>query len=440
MRKTTCAICIFLPLLPAMTAFAQAQPAVEIGAEERVRSENWNNVFDYSGSANDEREQVRFRTRLWTKIPLGAHIEFNAGLNGETNLKLGLRGNRLDEVAFETANVVIRNIGLRGLSLRVGRQDLMKGDGLVLFEATPWDGSRTLYTNAADLSYTFRKSTIEAIGILNPRTDRFLPRIHDQKKPLIDWDEQALGLYYTDNNLRDTTIEAYYFHKKEINDPRPITNPQYQPNRRVETLGARAKRKFNAQWSATVETAAQWGVQHPTTPIRAWAALGSVTRSFAGRWKPYATTALYALSGDDPARPGRISGWDPIFARWPKFGDLELYSQMPEKAVGYMTNQKRLQLEAGFVPLKGTTWKFYYYHVGAFHPFPGKPTMFGSGTTRGNNFQTRLDFQINSALKGHVDYETLLPGSFYAGSGRAYFLRFEMIAQVKTLLHGSGPR
>jgi hypothetical protein len=91
-------------------------------------------------------------------------------------------------------------------------------------------------------------------------------------------------------------------------------------------------------------------------------------------------------------------------------------------------------LETGFAPSKRLAWRFTYYHAVAFHPFAGKPTIFGTGETRGDNFQTRLDFIINSKLRGHVDFETLLPGDFYSGNGRAYFLRFELIAELKAVV------
>jgi hypothetical protein len=423
-----------MALAPLVLRAQNTSPAAEFGVEERVRSENWNNVFDYSRNTDDEREQVRFRTRFWAKIPFATNVDLNVGLNSESNYKFGQK-NVFDEVMFDTANLAIRNLGVKGLSLKVGRQDISKGEGLILLEGTPGDGSRSLYFNAVDLSYAYRKSTIEAIGILNPRMDHFLPKFNSQNKTLVEWNDQALGLYYTDNNTADTTWEAYYFHKRETGDARAVTNYQHQADRRVETAGARLKRKINAQWSFTGEFARQWGSAHPGTPIGAWAAYGYATRNFKHAAKPYVTVGYWALSGDDPAKSGKISGWDPLFSRWPKWGDLELYSEAYEKGVGYATNQKRISLEGGFTPFNKATLKFMYYKVSAFHPFGFRPAVFGPGTDRGQNVQSRLDFQVNSYVRGHVDFETLLPGSFYAGKDRSYFLRFELIAQAKALVH-----
>ena len=209
---------------PPRPAAAQEPASAQFGIEQRVRNENWNNLFDYNGGADDEREQIRYRTRIWTSLPLPFGIELNAGLNSETNQKLG-HDNVFDEVGFETLNLNIRKLFVKGLALKVGRQDLLRGEGFVLFEGTPGDGSRTLYVNAADLSYSFRKSKLEAIAILDPRQDHFLPMINDQHKYLLDWEDQALALYYTDKNLKNTSIEAYFFHKKEVKDRLAPTNP-----------------------------------------------------------------------------------------------------------------------------------------------------------------------------------------------------------------------
>jgi hypothetical protein len=37
-------------------------------------------------------------------------------------------------------------------------------------------------------------------------------------------------------------------------------------------------------------------------------------------------------------------------------------------------------------------------------------------------------------MRGHIDFQTLLPGDFYAHRDAAYFLRFEMIADATTNL------
>lgn len=421
---------------PAVAQQAESAPAgrvFEFGFEQRVRNENWNNLYDFSGSSDDEREQIRYRTRVWVKAPLSRTVELFAGLNQETNQRFG-KVNQFDEVIVDNAYLDFKKLFVRGVSLRVGRQDLIRGEGFVLLEGNPGDGSRAIYFNAADLAYSFRKSKLELIGILNPKQDRFLPRIHDQRKPLLDWDEQALGFYYTDNNLKKTSFEAYSFYKKEVHDSRAFLNPLLQPDRHVTTSGGRMVHKLTSKWTATGEFAVQWGAQHPNVKISGWGGYGYVRRVFPHRWKPYALGGYWGLSGDDPATKDRIEGWNPIFSRWPKWSELYLYTLWREVGVGYWTNTSMWQGEAGFFPRKPLGFRITYYHMDSFHPFAGNPRTYSSGTRRGEMFQARMDVVAGKNWKGHVLWENILPGNFYSGQDNAYFLRFEVTYQIKGAL------
>ena len=136
------------------------------------------------------------------------------------------------------------------------------------------------------------------------------------------------------------------------------------------------------------------------------------------------------LSGDDPATSD-WEGWDPAFSRWPKWSELYIYSQVRERGVGYWTNLGMWQAETGFSPRKNLDFRVTYYHMDAFHPFPGGPKVFGTGTQRGDNAQIRMDFALNRYMKGHVLYEDHVPGNFYSAANNGYFLRFEMSFLIK---------
>jgi len=405
----------------------------EIGFEQRVRNENWNNIFDYSDRTDDQRNQIRYRTRLWALLPLSSKVTLAAGLNQETcQVIVQRQPYRFDEVIFETAYLDIRDVFLRGLSLRVGRQNLIRGEGALLLEGNAWDGSRSIYNNAAVLSYTRGKAKVELMGILNPARDRFLPRIHDRRRMLTEWDDQALGSYVTLKPRKNLDLESYYFYKKEVNDIRARSNPQFQPDRHVHTAGARWVRRFDKAWTATSEGAGQWGATHAGQDIRAWYAFGHVKKDFSGPAKPYLLAGYWGFSGDDPRTRNRIEGWDPLFARWPKWSELYIYSQVKEKGAAYWTNTSLWQAEMGFSPWRPVRWRFTYYRMGAYHPFEGDARIFGAGTSRGDMWQTRCDFTVNRNWSGHVLYEALAPGDFYRVGSLSYFLRFELIYNIKT--------
>ena len=50
-------------------------PTLDWGFEQRIRTEDWNNITDYNGKADDERRQVRFRNRFWFNLPLTSDVD-----------------------------------------------------------------------------------------------------------------------------------------------------------------------------------------------------------------------------------------------------------------------------------------------------------------------------------------------------------------------------
>lgn len=401
--------------------------SIQVGAEIRFRSENWNNTTDYNSSFADRRNQYRFRTRLWIDVPVTKKIEFYVGLVNEfkkqdtPDLKIDI-----DEMVFESLYVTLKDIGKKGVTLRVGRQNLMRGDGFILMDGNPSDGSRSMYSNSAVLGYTWKKSTIELMGILDPARDRMLPRINDKEKALVDWEEQALGLYYTDRNHKSTDWDSYYFYKKEINDPRPATNALFQPDRNVHTAGSRIVHRFARGITSSSEGGFQWGAQHPSTEVRAWGGYSTVRKDLNRSGKPYFLAGYIALSGDDSKTKNTVEGWDPLFSRYPRWSDLYPYEQSKEKAVGYWSNLHMSQAEFGVTPRNNLSLRTTWYHMRAFHAISKAP-IFGDGTTRGDLLQFRADYKLNDHLRGHLVYEAMVPGTFYCGDSYGYFVRGELI-------------
>jgi hypothetical protein len=85
-----------------------------------------------------------------------------------------------------------------------------------------------------------------------------------------------------------------------------------------------------------------------------------------------------------------------------------------------------VQGEVGFTPWKPINWRVTYFHMGAYHPFPGNPAIFGTGLTRGELLVTRIDYTINRNWSGHTTIEHVTPGDFYKDRSAAYFLQVEV--------------
>ncbi len=435
MKKLLNSILLSAGLL-ASAAWAQSERKAEIGFEQRVRNENWNNIFDWSSSTDDQRNQIRWRTRVWASIPVSSHVTVSAGLMQETNQIAVPRSPwRFDEIAFERAYVDVKDMFVKGLSFRVGRQDVTRGDGTMLIEGNPWDGSRSIYSNAAILGYARGKTKLELMGIDNPSRDRFLPRIHDRNRLLVEWDEQAVGAYLTHQPNKQTDIEAYWFLKKEIRDTRAATNAQFRPDRHLNYWGALGRRRFGNGWSVVGEATIQRGADHASRNFSGWASDGTIKKTWSNaRMAPSVSAGYWAFSGDDPSTSNTVEGWDPLFSRWPKWSELYIYSQLREEGIALWTNTRMSQVEAVFKPWKPLSWRFTWYHMDAFHPFQGSQATFGQGTYRGEMLQSRLDFTINPVWSGHALIERHDPGDFYRGRDSGYFLRFEIICRLRQML------
>lgn len=417
-------------------AAQNAPPTFEFGFQERVRSESWDNLSDHRESTPDFRTQYRFRTRLWALVPLGSDVSFSAGLMNE-NRKLTRPDQAVNgrEVAFETFYLDWR-MG-SGWSLRAGRQNLMRGDGFVLWDGSALDGSRSAYLNALDLAWTRGAFKYEFLAISDPAKDRYLPRLNEAGNPrerqlLNEHDEAALGLYGTwQQDGRD--VQAYGFHKTERHDIRSISDSLFVPDRRVETLGLRWAETLGRGFCAVGEFAVQSGRQdgrpgtiEPASGIRAWGGQGNLTKLFDQAFRPEVTLGWVGLSGDEAATATH-EAWDPLFSRWPKWSELYIYSQVPEAGVATWSNLNLWSVTLQAHPTEHLGLRGTVMWLHAFHPATVAGQIFSSGLGRGRLLELRADFKLSERWQGHVLYERLDPGSFYAGHDAGRFFRVEAI-------------
>jgi len=431
--------------LAAPSAYAQTPNKLDIGFEERVRSEEWNNITDHSDLVNDGHLHYRLRTRLWGQYSIGSDLELAAGINQE-NRKV-----QRPDVAYNGRQIFFDTLSVNwrfspGWAIKAGRQDIMRGEGLIFMDGNALDGSRSAYYNAIDLSRQLgTASKVEFIAISNPRQDKYLPRLGDPDNPnlvqrLTEWDERALALYYTGREIKDTTLDAYYVYKTETNDYRAPANAMFQPDRHLSTVGGRMERTLSGGWSANGELAYQFGTQaaNPaqglaSKAIGAYAGYAHVKKAFDAPWKPRVSLGYIALSGTDP-NSNRIGGWDPLFSRWPKWSELYVYSQPAEKAVGYWTNTGMIEAELRVSPASCLDLRATYYKMSAMEAPGAVTSTWGPGKTRGDLYQLRADLKLNDSFKGHALYEHLAPGNFYQAQDPGYLFRLEVTYTFKTRL------
>ncbi len=439
------AVLVCIGSFPALSQALPGSTPFEFGFEARLRSEDWDNITDHTDTRADYRTHYRFRTRAWLTANLTKDLEISVGLcseNRKTTRPENFRYNGR-EVVFDT--LYLDYTFSPAFSVRVGRQNLFRGEGFVLFDGSSGDGSRTTYFNAIDATYAWSKSKLEFLVISDPKEDD-LPVINEIKTPaekilLNEWDEQGLGLYYTGKEIPGTSLEGYYFYKTEKKDFRATNHPLFQPDRRLHTLGGRIVQDVRGGWTLSAEVAGQQGTQdeRPNTledakDIRAWGGYARVKKGFEAGWKPSVSVAYIAQSGQDPTSD-KITAWDPIFSRWPKWSEFYVISVAPEKAIGYSNNNSMWEAEFKCSPTKALDLRATFYKMAALERLAVTPgPIFSTGKERGNLWQARADYRFGPSLKGHALYENFEPGNLYSGTDSGHFLRFEFTYTFKRLI------
>lgn len=421
-------------LLATLLAAREAPPALTWGAELRLRSESWNQLLDHWEGTEDARIQYRLRSRLWGAWRASESLALRAGLVQENrhivrpDVAIHAR-----EVVFEALAVDWRFHSKGRLSF--GRQDVQRGEGFVLFDGTPLDGSRTSYSNALVAAWEAPAATVELIGISNPRKDQYLPRLGEARRPsevqqLGEWDLRAVGLYATGRPWGPVRLEGYGLHLAATGDGRATSHPFYRADRRVVIAGARVQWEPAPRRMFTAEATAQRGEEdavpglRPQRDLRAWGGYARFSQTFERAWAPFFAAGVTALSGDDPSTTA-CEGWEPFLSRWPKWSEALVLSEIPETAVATATNLALAEAEVRVKPRPWLELKAFWLGLRALEaPTPGG--LYGDGRRRGQIWGARANLDLGHGFRAHGLLEHFEPGTFYARRDGGYYLRFEV--------------
>ncbi|PLX33164.1 MAG: hypothetical protein C0600_01010, partial [Ignavibacteria bacterium] len=115
----------------------------------------------------------------------------------------------LDEIFFDNLYVQWRPETLP-LEVTLGRQNMPLGEGFVVMDGSPLDGSRSIYFNAlrADI-HPAEDHRITLFAMHQPAQDDLLPRINDSDRRLFDTDKDGIGVYYT-GLVASSSLSTYY--------------------------------------------------------------------------------------------------------------------------------------------------------------------------------------------------------------------------------------
>jgi hypothetical protein len=464
---------VLLAVLFAVTAGADPDPGrppvppppvdFDAGLDTRVREVTLHNLLDFvyddtqelgALSTTSDAHFFRVRHRIWTQLKFRGGWRLYSRFTTEWRKYLTpWLVPEKTEIILDNCYLDIPSIAGQPVSLRLGRQDIIRGEGFILLEGGPNDGSRSIYQNAALIGIDgkilgLEKTKLELLAIRNLAWDEYIlangwtdeQRRLGHAKPMQENDETALGFYATYDRPKHHKIESYYIYKEEE------APDAKDPHLTLHTVGARVSGALPAGLTYAAEGAYQFGTHDSIAAgmtardHRSYGGYLHLTRSMLTFGHPQVTVGAIYLSGDDPGTAEQPDaddqGWVPVFSRWPKWSELYIYSLIPEYGrVAYWTNMSALTAGISISLARSTKLAYRYYYLMAPHPHdpqnsppPWQSGFFGDGDVRGHNHQWKLTVKMNKAVAWHFLLERFAPGDFYQDAeDDAYFLRWELM-------------
>ncbi len=425
---------LVVSLLP-VSAFAKIE--YKGGVYERARYEYWGNVFDMDKALKDSRGFFRFKTSVWGQMDLCKDISFYGKLTNENKAYTyfyqstsGKKGFHYDinEVVFDNLYVDLKDFLKMPVDLRLGRQDFLGtyGEGFLIMDGTPQDGSRTFYFNAVKASWKANaKNTVDFLYIKDNKTDDNLPIINrlDGEQVLNYTDEWAYALYHKSDSVKNLHWENYYIYKFEEGDQqRKMT----QRTTKLNTVGSFARYALAPGWTTRAQLAGQFG-KYGSDDRQGLGGYAYLDRDFKdAKYSPSASIGFLYLSGDDP-NTDKNEAWDPLFSRYPWISELYVLSWNSDTEMGYWSNLSAWRLQFVVKPTAKTKLSLWYNYLRANTKPTATSLISGSGKTRGHLPQVRFDYAVNKNIKTYVLAEYLFPGNFYTDKeDGAMFFRYEL--------------
>jgi hypothetical protein len=411
--------------MASVPAPAQDKPAprLKLIFVERFRFEAWDNAVNLDDAANDAFAYTRNRTTLGLSWNAAKNLEVLGKVTNEFRVYLAPK-----DRAFTWHELFVDNLyvkwtipGRVPFTVTAGRQDLNFGEGFVIADGTPGDGSRSYYFNALRLDADIAKGhRLTAFAHETKTTDRFLPVINPRPQALAEQAEKAVALYYA-GAFGPAKVDAYAVRKTTD------ANPAWPLATRTDTFGARVVAPLAKPLSLTTEGALQAG-RYGDAGRSAYGGILHLDYNLTGTLPLLKGFVLggILLSGDDPST-ARMEGWDPIFSRWPKWSESYIYTFTRESRQSYWSNLSSLYAQLAFDFGARSDGHIMVMPMGAGHAQPG---VFPGGTGRGRGtlVRGRLNYKISKFLTGRFIWEHFDPGTFYFPGASSYnWIQFEFI-------------
>lgn len=407
-------------------------------ADLRIRDEYFNNIMTLDSTAPwHEQNYLRYRARWWNVITPVTNFDLNFRLAWEgryftePRAKDNFTGMDWNVGLIDNLNIRWKNLAGLPLTLTVGRQDILNiGDGWLLVDGTPLDGSGTLYFDAARLTLecTNIQTTIDAVYIdQGARNDRWLPPINRLEKYMMEDDERAVVLYGSKKIAKALQTDAFAIYKHT--DAVMATGMSGD----LYTLGGLVSGAPGDHWKYKMEGAWQTGHRRDAMfadrDVEAFGLNSRVTWLPGGSLQPQVRMSYEFLSGDNPNTPGDEM-FDLLWGRWPSWSELYIYSYQKETRVLQVNNLCRVGPGWTITLAKKLDLISDYYLLFSDQDSPtrGTPALFTqTGNMRGQMITGVLKYRHNEHISMHLWSEFIFPGDYYTHSDLLTFLRADIL-------------
>ena len=423
------------------------------GADFRARNEYFDNLLTLNPyHPLHEQDYFRFRGRVWASVTPFEDLSLNARLANEAREWMrpagytgfaGQSGMDWRDGIFDNLNVQWRHILAQPASLTVGRQDVFLGDGWLVGDGTPFDGSWTYFLDAARLTWGLKDqhTTIEVLGIMQDAHDNaWLQTINaNQYLPETEQNEKGAILWVANKSLVPANFDGYFMYKHDnaANDIAPKFHPDTGD---IYTLGGRVSGAPGQHWKYSAEGAYQFGrkrdpsIQFPASSmdfhdLDAFGVNSKLTWLFKDRLNNQLNLSYEFLSGDDP-KTGDDEMFDNLWGRWPRWSETGLYSFAAETRIGNEANLHRFGPGWSFTPLKNLDFSASYFALFTAEKVAtrGPTSLFtGAGNFRGHFVQAVLKYKVGKHMNAHLWSEFQFPGDYYVYRQPWKFLRAEVM-------------
>ncbi len=420
-------------------------PWITLGADQRLRIEYFNNAITLNEqAAGHEWDFFRYRTRVWASFTPMENVTINARLmwEGRHWQNPQLHDGRTDSktykpewdngmLQFDAMNLKV-TLAPIATTITAGRQDIILGDGWLVLEGTPLDGSTTIFFDAVRSSTQFKdmQTTVDLIYINQYSSpDHWLPAIGDADYADIENNERGAIVWITNKSIKNLEIDPYFIYKHDravFNASNPNPNKRAgADNADIYTFGTRVVENFNDNLMGRVEVAGQFGEKNGKS-LCAWGLNSRLDYSFNDALKNELRFNFEYLSGNQD----QDKNFDPLWGRWPQFSELYVYTDAKETRIANTTNLLRFGPGYIFKPTEACEIELDYNALFANHNETNSaPGFIGNGNFRGHLFSAIARFKFDKHLSAHVWTEYLVPGNFYPDANRdnAVYLRGEIM-------------